>query len=212
MASPVDSDLAQAIDGLLPQTQCTRCGFPSCRDYAEALARGESRINRCPPGGEFTINALSELTGQAATELDPECGAHASRQVVRVDENWCIGCTLCIQACPVEAIIGGAKRMHTVIESLCTGCELCIAPCPVDCLELHPARLGPMLPADWLREHAPVMRARFAARDGRLGRFRARKNRSSARRDATSNQRRAAIADAVARTRARRRPAVSENQ
>lgn len=206
------ASLAQQIDAVLPQTQCTRCGYLSCREYAEAIERGETRINRCPPGGEFTIARLAELTGQAGDALDPECGIHASRRVVRVDEDWCIGCTLCIQACPVEAIIGGAKRMHTVIESLCTGCELCIAPCPVDCLELHPARLGPSTPQDWLEEQAPLMRERFIARNQRIGRFRARKPRRTRRAANTSAQRRAAIAEAVARTRARRESAAGDDR
>lgn len=132
--------LADRIDALLPQTQCTRCGYPACRPYAEAIARGEAPINRCPPGGEAGIRALSALTGQPVQPLDPACGAEMPSQVAFIDEDACIGCTKCIQACPVDAIVGASKLMHTIVPELCTGCELCIPPCPVDCIAMLPAR------------------------------------------------------------------------
>ena len=132
--------LAERIDALLPQTQCTRCGYPACKPYAEAIARGETAINRCPPGGEAGIRALAALTGQPIQPLDPDCGDEVPPRVAIIDEDVCIGCTKCIQACPVDAIVGAVKLMHTVIPQLCTGCELCIPPCPVDCIDMIPAR------------------------------------------------------------------------
>ena len=144
--------LAARIDAVLPQTQCARCGYPACRPYAEAIARGEVPINRCPPGGEAGIRALAELTGQPVQPLDPECGSEMPPRIAIIDEDVCIGCTKCIQACPVDAIVGAAKLMHTVIPQLCTGCELCIPPCPVDCIDMVPASTEargiarPMLP------------------------------------------------------------------
>lgn len=122
------------IDAILPQTQCGQCTFPGCRPYAEAIARGEADINQCPPGGEAVINALADLLGVDAKPLNEEHGEHKGKTVVYIDEQVCIGCTLCIQACPVDAILGAAKQMHTVIESECTGCDLCIPVCPVDCI------------------------------------------------------------------------------
>lgn len=128
--------LAERIDALLPQTQCTRCGYPACRPYAEAIARGEAPINRCPPGGDAGIRALAMLTGQPVRPLDPECGSEMPPRIAFIDEDACIGCTKCIQACPTDAIVGASKLMHTVIPDLCTGCELCIPPCPVDCIAM----------------------------------------------------------------------------
>ena len=140
-AARVDpATLADRIDALLPQTQCTRCGYPACRPYAEAIARNEAPINRCPPGGEAGIRALAALTGQPAQPLDPECGSEMPPQIAFIDEDTCIGCTKCIQACPTDAIVGASRLMHTVIPQLCTGCELCIPPCPVDCIAMLPAR------------------------------------------------------------------------
>ena len=144
--------LIERIDAALPQTQCTRCGYPACRPYAEAIARGEAAINRCPPGGEEGVRTLARITGRTMLPLDPECGIEAPPRVAVIDEDVCIGCTKCIQACPVDAIVGASKLMHTVVADLCTGCELCIPPCPVDCIAVVPA-LGvpgrlprPMLP------------------------------------------------------------------
>ena len=128
--------LVEKIDAILPQTQCGQCGFPGCRPYAQAMANNEADINRCPPGGETTIVALAELLGREPKPLDPERGEEKPPMVAVIDENTCIGCTLCIQACPVDAILGAAKQMHTVIAPECTGCELCVAPCPVDCIAM----------------------------------------------------------------------------
>ncbi len=128
------------IDAILPQTQCGQCTYPGCRPYAEAIAAGEADINQCPPGGETTILALADLLGREAKPLNEEHGEHKDKRVAVIDENLCIGCTLCIQACPVDAILGAAKQMHTVIESECTGCDLCLPPCPVDCIEMVPVK------------------------------------------------------------------------
>ncbi len=128
--------VVEQVDALLPQTQCGQCGFGGCRPYAEAIASGDADINRCPPGGEATIQALADLLDREPKALDEETGEHKGKRVARIDEDLCIGCTLCIQACPVDAILGAAKQMHTVIESECTGCDLCLPPCPVDCIEM----------------------------------------------------------------------------
>jgi electron transport complex protein RnfB len=130
--------VVERIDALLPQTQCGQCTFPGCRPYAEAIATGEADINQCPPGGEATIQALADLLGRDPKPLNPDNGVEKPKTVARIDEDTCIGCTLCIQACPVDAILGAAKRMHTVIEQECTGCELCLPPCPVDCITMEP--------------------------------------------------------------------------
>ena len=137
----VESDpVVDRIDALLPQTQCGQCTYPGCRPYAEAIAAGEADINQCPPGGEATIQALADLLGVDPKPLNPEHGEHKGKTVVVIDEQVCIGCTLCIQACPVDAIVGAAKQMHTVIETECTGCNLCIPPCPVECIHVVPVR------------------------------------------------------------------------
>ncbi len=137
----VESDpIVIQIDKLLPQTQCGQCTYPGCRPYAEAIATGEADINQCPPGGESTIQALADLLGLDPKPLNPEHGEHSEKTVVVIDEQVCIGCTLCIQACPVDAILGAPKQMHTVIEAECTGCDLCIPPCPVECIDIVPVR------------------------------------------------------------------------
>ena len=128
------------IDAILPQTQCGQCGYAGCRPYAEAIAAGEAEINQCPPGGETVILALADLLGREPKPLNEEHGEHQGKTVVEIDEQVCIGCTLCIQACPVDAILGAAKQMHTVIEDECTGCELCVPPCPVDCIDMVPIK------------------------------------------------------------------------
>lgn len=139
--------LAEKVDAILPQTQCGQCGFVGCRPYAEAMAAGEADINRCPPGGETVIKSLAELLGVEAKPLDAENGEHSDVPLLAIiDENTCIGCTLCIQACPVDAIVGAAKHMHTVIASECTGCKLCLPPCPVDCIAMVPLKAEP---ANW---------------------------------------------------------------
>ena len=130
--------LVERLDRILPQTQCGQCGFDGCRPYAEAMAAGEAGIDRCPPGGDAGAHALAAVLGVAALPYDRSRGTHKPVQVAAVVEADCIGCTKCIQACPVDAIVGAAKLMHVVIESLCTGCELCIPPCPVDCIVLQP--------------------------------------------------------------------------
>jgi len=128
--------LALRIDMLLPQTQCGQCGYPGCLPYARAMARGQADINQCPPGGPDTITALAALLHRPVKPLNPENGVHKPKRLALIDESRCIGCTKCIQACPVDAIVGASKLMHTVIAGACTGCELCIPPCPVDCIEL----------------------------------------------------------------------------
>ena len=138
--------LVEKIDALLPQTQCAQCHYPGCRPYAEAIAKGEAEINQCPPGGDETVKALADLLGVEAKPLNAQSLPAASRQVAVIDELACIGCTLCIQACPVDAILGAPKWMHTVIAAECTGCVLCIATCPVDCISMQPVQDSP---ADW---------------------------------------------------------------
>ena len=211
-AAPVVTDVDQ-IDSLLPQTQCGRCGYEACRPYAEALARGDAAINRCPPGGDSTVTALARILARPAVSLDPSCGAVVPRETAHIDESACIGCTVCIRACPVDAIIGARKWMHAVIESECTGCRLCVEPCPVDCISMIPARTGPTTPAEWLAERAPLARRRFERRRARESALEAAPHRreQTARIDAveplrtrTVEQRRADIAEAVARVAARR--------
>ena len=211
-AAPVVTDVDQ-IDSHLPQTQCGRCGYDACRPYAEALVRGDAAINRCPPGGDATVAALARLLARSVVPLDPACGAVAPREAARIDESACIGCTVCIRACPVDAIIGARKWMHSVMESECTGCGLCVEPCPVDCISMVPARTGPATAAGWLAERAPQARRRFERRRARESALDAAPHRRerSARIDAveplrtrTVEQRRADIAEAVARVAARR--------
>jgi Na+-translocating ferredoxin:NAD+ oxidoreductase subunit B len=158
--------LVDRIDALLPQTQCTRCGYDGCRPYAEAVARGEADINQCPPGGAATIAALASLLGTTPKPLNPHYGAEGPAQVAVIDERLCIGCFKCVQACPVDAIVGAPKQMHTVLAAECSGCELCIPPCPVDCIALvpRPAALPP--PA----AQAGLWRRRHSARKERLAR------------------------------------------
>ena len=135
--------IMERIEALLPQTQCGQCGYPGCRPYAEAVASGAADINQCPPGGEAGVRALAELLGREPKALDPERGPTPPPQVALIVEEDCIGCTKCIQACPVDAIVGAARAMHTVLADRCTGCELCIPPCPVDCIVLEPAPVAP---------------------------------------------------------------------
>ena len=148
--------LPRRIDALLPQTQCTKCGYDGCRPYAEAIATGEAGINQCPPGGDEGVARLAALLGRAVVPLNPANGEYRAPQVAVIDESLCIGCTKCIQVCPVDAIVGAAKLMHTVIASWCTGCELCLPPCPVDCIVLEPV---PALPAPDLSRQRHEFRA-----------------------------------------------------
>ena len=187
--------LADAIDAVLPQTQCRRCGYDGCRPYAEAVATGEA-INRCPPGAEALIATLAVITGRLPMPLDSSCGQPGALEVARIDDAVCIGCTLCIDACPVDAIVGAAKRMHTVLPALCTGCELCVPPCPVDCIAMLPAG------RTWSGEDARASRERHAARNQRIARTAARPAPVSA--DSEQLRREATVAAALARARARR--------
>jgi electron transport complex protein RnfB len=159
---------AREIDALLPQTQCTRCGYPGCLPYAEAIARGDADINQCPPGGTETILALAELTNRAATRLNFENGLEAAPRVAFIDEERCIGCTKCLPPCPVDAIVGARQRMHTVLVETCTGCELCVAPCPVDCIIMIPRLAAPG--AALALPDATASRARFDAHNARIER------------------------------------------
>ncbi|TPG10060.1 RnfABCDGE type electron transport complex subunit B [Rhodanobacter glycinis] len=160
--------LADRIDALLPQTQCEQCGYHGCRPYAEAIARGEAKINQCPPGGVIGIEKLAALLQQPVLRLNPENGTEKPRTLARIVEADCIGCTKCIQACPVDAIVGAAKLMHTVIADDCTGCELCVPACPVDCIVLLP-----MPEAQIDIAHADAARVHFQRREARLERLRA---------------------------------------
>ena len=162
--------LIELINNALPQTQCTRCGYPDCQRYAEAIALGEADINQCPPGGTEGVERLAALTGKQAHALNPENGLEGPRTIAIIDEAWCIGCTLCIAACPTDAIVGANKRMHTVVEPYCTGCELCIPACPVDCISLEPIDINLSGWASWPQELADLARQRYDARSIRLRR------------------------------------------
>lgn len=164
--------LADRLEALLPQTQCTKCGFNGCRPYAEAMAAGEAACNRCPPGGDEGIRRLSALLGTPQQPLDPERGREQARAEAVIDETLCIGCTLCIQACPVDAIVGAPKQMHTVLADWCTGCDLCVAPCPVDCIAMVPVTGERTGWAAWSQAQADQAHARYLARRSRLVRER----------------------------------------
>ena len=159
--------LVQRLDAALPQTQCTRCGYPDCRAYAEAIADAGADINRCPPGGAEGVVRLAAIAGREPKALDPACGAEGPRKTVFIDEAWCIGCTLCIKACPVDCIIGAPKRMHSVIEADCTGCELCLPACPVDCILIEDATPGRGGWQAWSAEQAAAARTRYLERAAR---------------------------------------------
>jgi electron transport complex protein RnfB len=209
--SPGVASLAQRIDALLPQTQCTRCGYPDCRSYADAVASGEAPLNQCPPGGAEGIRQLAALLGQPELPLNPEFGDEGPRRVVYIEEATCIGCTLCIQACPVDAIVGAPKRMHAVIEADCTGCELCLPVCPMDCIALEEVSAGATGWDAWSPAQADAARARHADRRARLARdAREEDDRLNAKApppaveaETAADPKRAAIAAALARARVR---------
>jgi electron transport complex protein RnfB len=172
------NELADRLEDLLPQTQCTKCGFPDCRGYAEALASGETLPNRCPPGGIEGIERLSQILAPIYPQdafnlhptIDPECGAERPRPVAFIDPQKCIGCTLCIQACPVDAIVGASKQMHVVLTEWCTGCDLCIPPCPVDCISMIDVTADKTGWDAWSPVLADISRKRYHDREVRLDR------------------------------------------
>ena len=160
-AAPAAADLAERLNDALPQTQCTRCGYPDCRAYAQAMAHGEAEINQCPPGGAEGIERLAAITGRPALPLNPANGTEGPLRLALIDEAWCIGCTLCIKACPVDCIVGAPKRMHTVIAEDCTGCELCIPVCPVDCIAMIPVASPTTGWAAWSAAQSSQARASY---------------------------------------------------
>jgi len=162
--------LVDTLDAALPQTQCTRCGYPDCRSYAQAVAAGEAEINQCPPGGAQGIARLAQITGREPLPLNPAHGMEGPLRLALIDESWCIGCTLCIKACPVDCIVGAPKQMHTVIASQCTGCELCVPACPVDCISLVDASDGRTGWDAWSPAQADQARERYAFHRLRLER------------------------------------------
>ena len=161
-------NLSHQILAILPQTQCTRCGFPDCASYAQAIALDEADINQCPPGGQEGVKRIATLTGRPETPLNPLNGAEAPRSVAWIDEAWCIGCTLCIATCPTDAIIGSNKQMHTIIEDACTGCELCLPVCPVDCIHLDNVTDNHTGWQAWSQELADQAKDRYAQKQMRM--------------------------------------------
>ena len=209
MNPPVAQVSCDDIDALLPQTQCRQCGYPGCRPYAAAIRAGQADINQCPPGGDEVIRELAVLLGVPFKPLAPQFGATRPAVVAVIDEQACIGCALCMQACPVDAIIGAAKRMHTVIARECTGCALCMPPCPVDCISLH--ETGQQPSREQRKIAAALARRRFESRARRLARDaratgdaqRDRTPPAAAKNRTPEEKKRAAVAKAMARARSR---------
>ena len=171
MTPPLSTaELSDRLDAALPQTQCTRCGYPDCRSYARAMAAGSAAINRCPPGGAEGVMRLAAIIGLPPLPLDTERGAEGPRALAVIDEAWCIGCTLCIKACPVDCIVGAPKLMHTVIDALCTGCELCLPVCPVDCISLPEVTPGRSGWQAWSQQQADEARRRYGLHRVRVAR------------------------------------------
>ena len=172
------NELTDRLEDALPQTQCTKCGYPDCRGYAEAMATGEVAPNRCPPGGVEGIERLSKIlvpiypqdAFNLYPKIDPECGVQRPRPVALIDPQKCIGCTLCIQACPVDAIVGASKQMHVVLTEWCTGCDLCIPPCPVDCISMIDVTANQTGWDAWSQDLADISRQRYHERERRLNR------------------------------------------
>ena len=171
--NPVTKSLADQLEDLLPQTQCTKCGYAGCRPYAEAIAAGEANINQCPPGGIEGVARLATFLNRPVIPINPANGVERPRAVAFIDEALCIGCTLCIQACPVDAILGATKQMHTILPSLCTGCDLCVAPCPVDCISMMPVTGERTGWSAWSQQDADGARSRHDFHALRLQRERA---------------------------------------
>ena len=197
--------LAEAVLDALPQTQCRRCGFADCRGYAEAIVDGAAAINRCPPGGAEGIERLARVTGFPPLPLNRECGDEAPRTLAVIDEAVCIGCALCLKACPVDAIVGAAKRMHTVLDAHCTGCELCVPVCPVDCISLVNASGARAGWDAWSAASAADARRRYARHAARAANVAADAGASASEGDATGQPDRLARSDTVAAAIARAR-------
>ena len=160
--------LERQIHAALPQTQCTRCGYPDCAGYAQAIAHEQAPINQCPPGGAEGIARLARITGQAVLPLNPANGLEGPRKTMFIDEDWCIGCALCLKACPTDAIVGANKQMHTVLEAWCTGCELCLPVCPVDCIKTEDVDTAKSGWAAWSAPQAAQALLRYTRRQARL--------------------------------------------
>lgn len=200
MPPPATGGLADRIAAALPQTQCTRCGYPDCAAYAQAIAAGAADINQCPPGGAEGIARLAAITGKAPLALEPNFGTETPRSVALIDEDWCIGCTLCLDACPTDAIVGANKYMHTVIDHHCTGCALCVPVCPVDCIAMENASGVATGWQAWTGAQAEHARQRYAARQARQAR---QAQEAAAPAEPQAGSRQAVIAAALARARTR---------